>query len=322
MSEAPGEELAIRAINVSRNFGEFRAVDNVSLDVRRGAIFGFLGPNGSGKTTMVRMICGLLAPTSGQIWLDGLDVAKNPAEIRRRFGYMSQKFSLYQDLTVSENLTFYGQVYGLDRVALKARIDELVELLGLAPYMGRRAGLLSGGWKQRLALAAALLHRPRVLFLDEPTAGIDPVARRDLWNLLFVLAHDGMTIFVTTHYMDEAERCSHIAYIYLAKLLAHGTPSQLKALREVTAENEAWLELALESPTRALGALNRVDGLVDATIFGDTLHLKVRRDWDRNGCESVLQRLGEREWSFREVHPGLEDVFVSLTRKAAGERDA
>jgi ABC-type multidrug transport system ATPase subunit len=322
VSGAPPDDIAIRAIDVSRDFGAFRAVDNVSLEVRRGAIFGFLGPNGSGKTTMVRMICGLLAPTHGQIWLDGLDVAQNPAEIRRRFGYMSQKFSLYQDLTVRENLTFYGQVYGLDRAALRTRMGELVDLLGIGPYLDRRAGLLSGGWKQRLALAAALLHRPRVLFLDEPTAGIDPVARRDLWNLLFLLAHEGVTIFVTTHYMDEAERCSNIAYIYLAKMLAHGTPSQLKALREVTADDETWLELSLESPTGALSALREVRGLVEATIFGDTLHLKVRRDWDREGCDQVLGQIGETAWKYREVQPGLEDVFVSLTRKAAAERDA
>ena len=310
-------EYAIRTRHLTRQFGEFRAVDDVSLDVRKGSIFGFLGPNGSGKTTVVRMICGLVAATSGEIELAGLDVLKNPREIRTKFGYMSQKFSLYTDLTVYENLRFYGRIYGLKGAALKDRLDELLQLLGLMPYLNRRAGMLSGGWKQRLALGAALIHKPEALFLDEPTAGIDPVARRDLWNLLFELSHGGMTIFVTTHYMDEAERCSHIAYIYLSKLLANGTPSELKSLPEVTAANEQWMELYCPSPVAAMSSIQALPGVHEATIFGETLHLKVARDWDQDAAGKVLARLGQPDWRLREVSPGLEDVFVSLTRRAS-----
>lgn len=310
---------AIRVQGVTRRFGTFTAVDDVSFEVNRGSIFGFLGPNGSGKTTVVRMICGLLAPHAGAIELDGIDVIRNPREIRTRFGYMSQKFSLYTDLTVLENLRFYGRIYGLRGAALATRIDELLAMLGLAPYANRRSGDLSGGWKQRLALGAALIHGPRVLFLDEPTAGIDPVARRDLWNLLFELSHAGMTIFVTTHYMDEAERCSHIAYIYLSKLLANGTPSSLKALPEVTAHDEEWLELYCPSPTAALSSIQRVAGVHEATIFGETLHLKVQRGWDEPAAARALTAIGQHQYRLREVSPGLEDVFVSLTRRASQE---
>lgn len=316
-----GPPLAIRTANLTRDFGSFRAVDDVSLEVRKGSIFGFLGPNGSGKTTVVRMICGLLAATSGEIELAGLDVRKNPREIRTKFGYMSQRFSLYTDLTVYENLRFYGRIYGIRGKALTQRLDELMTLLGLVPYADRRAGMLSGGWKQRLALGAALIHGPEVLFLDEPTAGIDPVARRDLWNLLFELSHAGMTIFVTTHYMDEAERCSHIAYIYLSKLLANGTPTELKALPEVTAGDEQWMELFCPSPVAAMSPIQQLPGVHEATIFGETLHLKVSRNWDQDEAGRVLAGIGQSNWRLREVSPGLEDVFVSLTRRASEHHD-
>jgi ABC-type multidrug transport system ATPase subunit len=322
MSAGTGDGPAIRAEALTRRFGDVLAVDAVSLEVARGAIFGFLGPNGSGKSTLVRMLCGLLAPSGGRAELDGLDVARHPLEIRRRLGYMSQRFSLYADLTARENLEFFGRVYGLDARRLRARIGELSALLGLEPYLRRRSGTLSGGWKQRLALAAALLHEPRVLFLDEPTAGIDPVARRDLWDQLFRLSGQGITIFVTTHYMDEAERCSHVAYIYLSRLIADGTPTQLKARADITPPGEQWLELACPSPTRVLGALRELEGVRDATIFGETLHLRVAGGWDEAGARSELERAGQGGWSLREVSPGLEDVFVTLTRREAEARRA
>jgi ABC-type multidrug transport system ATPase subunit len=307
---------AITAEALTMRFGDFTAVDRVSFNVPEGYIFGFLGPNGSGKSTVIRMLCGLLTPSSGAGTILGYDCVKQSEQVKRSIGYMSQKFSLYPDLTVFENMTFYGRVYEVGR-GLAARRDELINMVGLGPYANRRAGQLSGGWKQRLALACAMLHQPRVLFLDEPTAGIDPVARRDLWDFLFVLASQGVTLFVTTHYMDEAERCNDLAYIFLSRLLVHGRPDELKLDPRVTPPGKRWLEATVERPAELMPRLSATAGLDNVTIFGNTLHLRAD---DSIPDAKVSGIAGGVE--FLPGAPTLEDVFVMLTAEAEREHDA
>jgi len=308
-------EPAISAQHLVRRFGNFTAVNDVSFRVEQGEIFGFLGPNGSGKTTVIKMLTGLLPLSSGSAFVEGLDVRTDSEGVRERIGYMSQNFSLYYDLTVEENLQFYGKIYSLEPPRLKRRMEEIVQINGLGPYLKRLSSQLSGGWKQRLALGCAMLHEPKLLFLDEPTAGIDPVARRQLWDLLFELSGHGITFFVTTHYMDEAERCSHVAYIYYGKLIADGTPDSLRELPDVQPQGTMRIEIIAPEVTRALRLARHIPGIRSATIFGQSIHALVEEHFDLDVLRSQLRKEGINVTEIRPLAPSLEDVFVELTYK-------
>ncbi|MEP7365028.1 MAG: ABC transporter ATP-binding protein [Acidobacteriota bacterium] len=309
---------AITAENLTIKFGDFTAVRDVTFSVERGEIFGFLGPNGSGKTTIIKALCGLVPIASGGGSILGLNVLTQSNEIKRRIGYMSQKFGLYEDLTVTENLDFYGGVYGLTRANLEKRKKELIDLTTLGPYLNRRAQQLSGGWKQRLALACALVHSPEVVFLDEPTAGIDPVARRALWDLLFTLSGQGVTFFVTTHYMDEAERCSRVGYIYLSKLIAVGTVEEVQRIPEANPPGTVRMEVRLEHTSNGLQLIRQLPYVHESTIFGRSVHVLIEeKEVDR------LRRDLLSSGAVGEIVPAeasLEDVFVTLTNRIAKEQ--
>jgi ABC-type multidrug transport system ATPase subunit len=306
----------IQCENLTKRFGRVTAVDHVSLSVAKRSIFGLLGPNGSGKTTVIRLLCGILEPTEGTGRIAGFDVATQLDQIKGSLGYMSQKFSLYDELTVNENLLFYGQLYGLRGATLRQRRDELVALTHLEPYLGRRAAMLSGGWRQRLAMACALVHKPSVLFLDEPTVGIDPVARRELWDLLFELSSAGMTLFITTHYMDEAERCSHVGYIHMSKLIVCGVPDDLKQLPEVNPPGTKRIDVTCDHVTVGLQVVRKLDGIRTATVFGQSMHLLVEATLAESLIRDTLATVGIHEADIRPIAPSLEDVFVALTASA------
>jgi ABC-2 type transport system ATP-binding protein len=300
-------ETVISVENLTRRFGDFVAVDHINFEVRAGEVVGYLGPNGSGKTTTIRMLLGLIAPSDGKATVLGFDAHKQSEAVRARAGYMSQKFAIYDDLTVLENLTFYGGVYGITD---KARIKQTLELVGLQEHASTLTRSLSAGWRQRLALGIALVHEPKLLFLDEPTSGVDPTARRAFWDLIYELAERGVTILVTTHYMDEAEYCERVGIMRAGKLLAMDTPSNLK--RNII-PGDVW-EVYVEPLQDGLAALPDIEGVLRVGLAGDHLRTITERGKKK---EDLLKVLKERNVNVRDIligEPTLEDVFISLAR--------
>lgn len=305
--------LAIEVLGLTKKFGSFVAVNNVSFEVRRGEIFGFLGPNGAGKTTTIRMLLGLLTPTSGTANVVGFDVIKEPEAMRQRIGYMSQKFSLYNDLTVVENLNFYGGVYGVRGRKLKERKEYILKMAGLVGRERELTRNLSGGWKQRLALGAAIIHEPEALFLDEPTAGVDPISRRAFWELIYELAEVGTTILVTTHYMDEAEHCQSLVFIQRGTLVAKGSPEEIK----VTKMHGNVIEIDCDDAGQAISILRNLNLFEEVALYGSLIHVVTT-----NGqvhiplIKQALTDNGISVTSVERIAPSLEDVFISSAREA------
>ncbi|HEX7973724.1 MAG TPA: ABC transporter ATP-binding protein, partial [Anaerolineales bacterium] len=302
---------AISVAGLTKTFGAgasaFTAVNGISFDVREGEIYGFLGPNGSGKTTTIRMLCGLLPATSGTGYVSGHDILREQERIKPDIGYMSQKFSLYKDLTVEENLNFYAGVYSLPARSLKIRKDWAVKMSGLVGRERTPVRALSGGWKQRLALSCSILHEPRVLFLDEPTSGVDPISRRAFWDLIYELAGHGVTVFITTHYMDEAEHCHELGLIYNGRIIAHGSPTELRANMHAG----EMLEVACPEPLRSVTTIRKLDGILGTGLFGDRVHVLVE-DARRQSpdIEAALAFEGHPPVSVRPIPFSLEDLFV------------
>jgi drug efflux transport system ATP-binding protein len=304
---------AIEVRGLTRRFGAFVAVNNVSFDVRRGEIFGFLGSNGAGKSTTIRMLCGLLRPTSGTATVGGVDVTRDPEGVKARIGYMSQRFSLYELLTVDQNIRFWGGIYGLDGERLTARREFVLEMAGLRGREGTLARDLAGGWRQRLALGCAILHEPPILFLDEPTGGVDPLARRQFWRLIDALSQARVTVLVTTHYLDEAERCHRVALIHAGALAAIGSPREVKA----TFAGRPIFEIRATDPVAAMRVLDSLPEVEKTSLFGTALHAVLRdRRVDVNRVTAALERAGIRVTGIAEVAPSLEDVFLDVVEKA------
>ncbi len=306
--------LAIKVTNLTRRFGAFVAVDAISFDVRRGEVFGFLGSNGAGKSTTIRMLCGLLRPTSGEASIDGIDVGRDPEGVKRRIGYMSQKFSLYESLTVDQNILFYAGLYGLRGPRLAERRRFVLEMAGLVGREDHLTHDLAGGWRQRLALGCALLHEPPVLFLDEPTGGVDPVSRRDFWRLIDDLSQQGTTVLVTTHYMDEAERCDRVAIIQAGKMAALGTIAELKS---VFADRPIF-EVRAGDPVRTMAIADKLPMVEKTSLFGTAVHAVMRRGAAQPAIE--LRRALEAEGvvidTMDPVVPSLDDVFLDVVDRA------
>jgi len=312
-------DTAIQVEHLSRRFGSFLAVDDVSFDVRRGEVFGFLGSNGAGKSTTIRMLCGLLTPTSGRASIDGIDVGTDPERVKCRIGYMSQRFSLYELLTVDQNVRFYGGLYGLSGERFVKRRAFALEMAGLAGRERELARNLSGGWKQRLALGCALLHEPPIIFLDEPTGGVDPMSRRDFWRLIDDLSQSGTTVLVTTHYLDEAERCDRVAIIHAGRLAALGSTSELKS----TFQDRPILEVRSADSVAAMTALDRLPFVEKTSLFGTAVHAVIKdRRTTAADVTAALSAAGVPVTSLQPVVPSLEDVFLDVVDRVESRRVA
>jgi len=307
MAASSGPAVDVR--DLVKRFGGFTAVDGISFEVRRGEIFGFLGPNGAGKSTTIRILCGLLAPTSGQVTVNGFDLRREPERIKRNLGYMSQKFSLYDDLQVQENIEFFSGIYGVPPGRRRERRDYVLRMAELEDKRHWMTRLLAGGWKQRLALGCAILHEPPILFLDEPTSGVDPVARRNFWDLIYQLSESGHTVFVSTHYMDEAEYCHRLALMYRGRIIALGTPEQLKT----GSIPHTLIELECSDVVAAMKALEGQPAIGDIAVFGSGLHISVTDQGQASA--SIRKALGGRGIAIGKLEaipPSMEDVFVEL----------
>ena len=295
--------------DLEKRFGTFLAVNRISFEITKGEVFGFLGPNGAGKSTTIRMLCGILAPSGGSGTVAGFDIRTEAEKIKSRIGYMSQRFSLYEDLTVEENIDFYSGIYRIPPEKKEKRKEWVIEMANLEEHRQARVSILSGGWKQRLSLGCAILHEPPIIFLDEPTSGVDPISRRRFWDLIYELTGRGTTVFVTTHYMDEAEYCDRLGLIYRGELVAMDTP---EALKTRLMQEEVW-EVLCERPQEAMEEIERVSGIKEVALFGKALHIVVQ---DGEGVVPVIRRfLGERGYRLERIEkitPSLEDVFVSL----------
>jgi ABC-2 type transport system ATP-binding protein len=307
MNSTPEKAVTVR--DLERRFGSFIAVNKVSFEVAKGDIFGFLGPNGAGKSTTIRMLCGILAPSAGTGTVAGFDIRTQSEQIKLNIGYMSQKFSLYEDLSVEENIDFYSGIYNIPREKKKARKEWVIEMAGLSERRHSKTGILSDGWKQRLALGCAILHEPRIIFLDEPTSGVDPISRRQFWNLIYELAGQGVTVFVTTHYMDEAEYCDRIGLVYRGELIASGTPTALKT----EFMQDEILEVQCDRPQDAMYDIEELPGVREVALFGKGLHVVSQDGPDIVArVRARLNELNYRPTQVEKVIPSLEDVFVSL----------
>lgn len=306
-SERP-DAPAVEARDLTKVFGDMVAVDRVSFAVEPGEIFAFLGPNGSGKSTTIRMLCGILTPSAGEGWVLGLSIAHQSEAIRQHLGYMSQRFALYDDLTARENLRFYSGAYGVARHRLPTRLDEVLEITGLTTAADAPAGALATGWRQRLALGCAILHQPRVLFLDEPTAGVDPLARRRFWDLIYTLAGTGVTVFVTTHAMDEAEQADRVSLMRAGRLIAIDTPAGLRAR---VAAGTLW-EVETATPLAAVAALLGRPGVADVTLHGVVLHMRTTAPLASDGAAALLRSAGVEPVALAAIPASLEDVFIAL----------
>jgi ABC-2 type transport system ATP-binding protein len=301
---------AITVTGLTRRFGDFTAVDRLSFDVRGGEIFGFLGANGAGKSTTIRMLCGLLKPTDGTAIVGGIDVGRDPEAVKRRIGYMSQRFSLYRDLTVDQNITFFGGIYGLRGRRLEKRRRFIIEMAGLQGREHTRTADLAGGWRQRLALGCAILHEPTIVFLDEPTGGVDPVSRRMFWKLIDALSASGTTVLVTTHYLDEAEHCHRVAIIHAGRLAALGTTDELKQIFA----SRSILEIRSDTPVEAMRLLDRMQEVQKTSMFGTAVHAVLATADDRvpSELQRRLDQAGVGGVSIDLVQPSLEDVFLEV----------